>query len=99
MVCHVFCLFFEQLGWCKDPPGLGAQRKQNTLHISTVHIAQTGPQGHFSVGPQRGRGLSNPPTPTPQPLFGKLPLNTPLISTIGIIEVSVFYMFCYLKKK
>ncbi len=23
-----------------------------------VHIAQTGPQGHFSVGPQRGRGLS-----------------------------------------
>ncbi len=27
-----------------------------------VHIAQTGPQGHFSVGPQRGRGLS-PPAP------------------------------------
>ncbi len=23
-----------------------------------VHIAQTGPQGHFSVGPYRGRGLS-----------------------------------------
>ncbi len=28
-----------------------------------VHIAQTGPQGHFSVGPQRGRGSSPPGTP------------------------------------
>ncbi len=28
-----------------------------------VHITQTGPQGHFSVGPQRGRGLSPPGLP------------------------------------
>ncbi len=32
-----------------------------------VHIAQTGPQGHFSVGPQRGRGLS-PSAPPPPPV-------------------------------
>ncbi len=43
-------------------PGLCALRKQHTLHISIVNIAQTGPQGHFSLGPQRGRG-SSPPGP------------------------------------
>ncbi len=42
--------------WDGAPPGLGALRKQHTLYISIVHIAQTGHQGHFSVGPQRGRG-------------------------------------------
>ncbi len=31
----------------------------NSIHC-IVHIAQTGPQGHFSVGPQRG---SSPPGP------------------------------------
>ncbi len=42
------------------PPGLGALCKQHTLHISIAHIAQNGQQGHFSVGPQRGRGSSPP---------------------------------------
>ncbi len=68
MVRHLFYLFnyyfFLQLGWC-PPPELGAIRKQHTLHI-IVHIAQTGPQGHFSVGPQRGRG-SSPQDPPPPP--------------------------------
>ncbi len=38
------------LGWCPT----------QTAHTaySIVHIAQTGPQGHFSVGRQRG---SSPP--------------------------------------
>ncbi len=54
--------------------GVGALRKLRTLHIGAavlifiihdiVHIAQTGPQGHFSVGPQRGR-VSSPPGPPP----------------------------------
>ncbi len=59
-----FNLFFIFLFFSKCDgalPGLGALRKQHTLHISIVNIAQTGPQGHFSVGPQRGRGSSPPP--------------------------------------
>ncbi len=51
-----FVVVVEHLGWC--PPGLGALCKLCTLHISIVHIVQTGPQGHFKVGPQRGRGSS-----------------------------------------
>ncbi len=32
-------------------PGLGVLRKLRTLHISIIHIAQSGPQGHFSPPP------------------------------------------------
>ncbi len=34
------------LGWCPTQTAYTA--------YSIVHIAQTGPQGHFSAGPQRG---------------------------------------------
>ncbi len=63
MAHHVFFFFFFFLlsNWDGAPPELGALCKQHTLHISIVRIAQTGPQGHFSVGPQRGRGSSPPP--------------------------------------
>ncbi len=38
----IFSVFLSN--WDGAPPGLGALRKQHSLHISTVHIAQTGPQ-------------------------------------------------------
>ncbi len=52
---HYF--FFEQLlGWC--PPGTWCPMQTAAVPIfivhDIVHIAQTGLQGHFSVGPQRG---------------------------------------------
>ncbi len=40
------------LGWCPTQTVYTA--------YSIVHIPQTGPQGHFSVGLQRGRGSSPP---------------------------------------
>ncbi len=68
-------LFFFFFSNCDGAlPGLGALRKQHTLHINIVNIAQTGPQGHFSVGPQRGRGSSPPGPPLCTPLILIIPL-------------------------
>ncbi len=39
--------------------GLGALCKLRTLHISIVHIPQTGSQGHFGIRLQRGRGMGD----------------------------------------
>ncbi len=61
--CVTFLLLLLS-NWDGASLGVGALRKPHTLHISIVHVAHTGPQGHFSVGPLRGRGL-NPPPPTP----------------------------------
>ncbi len=57
------CLFFIFFAHAMVPSrDLVPYANRHTLHISIVNIAQTGPQGHFSVGPQRGSG-SSPPGP------------------------------------
>jgi len=61
-VSHVF--FFVLSNWDDALPGLGALRKQHTLHISIVNIAQTRPQRKGTLSSDlKGAGARAEPGP------------------------------------